>query len=384
MAREDAYPWRFSLFLAAYYTANAVYQGFISVYFSGKGLNSAQIGILMSAVPVVSMLAQPAWGALGDSARSRNRVLRVMCALSAGIILLLPRSNSFLYLFGVLCLFAASYTSIQPMGDSVILEALQERRKPFGPARLMGCYSFAVASIIAGRLIDSHMERIPWMTAIILAVVFLTTYYLPPTAGHERVKGKTSIRALLQDRKLMLLIALTTLLQTTLGYFYVFFPVYFTKLPGGNPALLGWAFFISAVSETPFLLLSDRLFEKLGVGKLLLISAASLVARWAILSLTDNVWMAMASQLLHGWGFIVMTVTMAKYISLTVPESLRARGQMLLAVTGFGAARIAGNLGGGLVAQAIGLQATFGVMAAIALLSLIAFAPVYLKGEKRG
>ena len=87
----------------------------------------------------------------------------------------------------------------------------------------------------------------------------------------------------------------------------------------------------------------------------------------------------MASQLLHGWGFIVMTVTMAKFISLTVPEELRARGQMLLAMAGFGVARVAGNLGGGRLAQSIGLKATFGVMAAVAFASLLAFAPLYWK-----
>ena len=189
----------------------------------------------------------------------------------------------------------------------------------------------------------------------------------------------------MRDIKLMLLIVLTTLLQITLGYFYVFYPVYFTSLPGGNPALLGWAFFISATSETLFLLVGDRLYKKLGAGKLLLISAASLTARWLLLWSTNNVWVAMASQLLHGWGFIVMTVTMAKYISFTVPEELRARGQMLLAISGFGVARVAGNLGGGLIASAIGLQATFGLMAAVAFLSLLVFAPVYLrKGELNG
>jgi MFS transporter, PPP family, 3-phenylpropionic acid transporter len=379
MSRKDAYPWRFSLFLAAYYTANSVYQGFISVYFSGKGLDSAQIGMLMSAISVVSILSQTTWGALGDRSTSRNRVLRIMCALAAGTILLLPMSDNLWYMSLVLCLFAASYTAIQPMGDSVILESLQERRQSFGPIRLLGTYSFAVASIIAGRLMNGHLERVPWLTALVLAFVFLSTFYLPPAAGHARKKSGASMITLLRDKKLMRLIALVTLLQTTLGYFYVFFPVYFTKLPGGSPALLGWAFFLSAASETPFLIFIDKLFNKLGAGKLLLISAASLIARWLILALTNNVWVAMASQLLHGWGFIVMTVTMAKYISLTVPEELRTRGQMLLAISGFGVARVAGNLGGGLVAQAIGLQATFGVMAALALISLIVFAPTYLK-----
>jgi PPP family 3-phenylpropionic acid transporter len=383
MTRDRSYPWRFSLFMAAYYAANAVYQGFISVYFSNKGLDSAQIGLLMSAVPVVSVITQPAWGAAGDRAKSRNNVLRAMCLFAAAMILLLSLRDGFWYYFCILTLFAASYTAIQPMGDSVILEALQHQHKSFGPIRLTGTYSFAIASIVIGRLIDGRLDRVPWMTAIFIGLVFLSTYQLPPTAGHARKKNSASMATLFKDRKLMLLIAMVTLLQITMGYFYVFFPVYFTSLPGGNSALLGWAFFVSSASETPFLLLIDRLFEKLGAGKLLLISAVSLLARWLILSLTSDVWVAMASQLLHGWGFIVMTVTMAKYISLTVPEELRTRGQMLLAVSGFGVARVVGNLGGGFVAQRIGLQATFGVMAAVALLTLLAFCPLYLRKDAK-
>jgi PPP family 3-phenylpropionic acid transporter len=379
MTRDRSYPWRFSLFMAAYYAANAVYQSFISVYFSNKGLDSAQIGLLMSAVPVVSVVTQPAWGAIGDRAKSRNNVLRAMCLFAAGMILLLSQRDGLWYYFGILTLFAASYTAIQPMGDSVILEALQHHHQSFGPIRLIGTYSFAVASIVFGKLIDGHLDRVPWMTAMLIGLVFLSTYQLPPTAGHARKKNSASMATLFKDRKLMLLIAMVTLLQITMGYFYVFFPVYFTGLPGGNSALLGWAFFVSSASETPFLLLIDRLFEKLGAGKLLLISAVSLLVRWLILALTSDVWVAMASQLLHGWGFIVMTVTMAKYISMTVPEELRTRGQMLLAVSGFGVARVVGNLGGGFIAQRIGLQATFGVMGAVALLTLVAFCPIYLR-----
>ena len=87
----------------------------------------------------------------------------------------------------------------------------------------------------------------------------------------------------------------------------------------------------------------------------------------------------MISQVLHGGGFIVITVSMAKYISLTVPAELRSSGQMLLAVTGFGIARVAGNFLGGLAAMRVGEGAVFWFCAALTLLALIGFAPYYLK-----
>ena len=162
---------------------------------------------------------------------------------------------------------------------------------------------------------------------------------------------------LLKNRELMLLIALTMPLQLTMGYFYGFFSTHFTSLPGGSESLLGWCYLISALSETPFLL----------------------TLRWVLLAATDSVPINMVSQALHGGGFIVITVSTAKYISLTVPAELRSSGQMLLAVTGFGIARVAGNFLGGLAAMRMGEGNVFWFCAALTLLTLLVFAPYYLR-----
>ena len=177
----------------------------------------------------------------------------------------------------------------------------------------------------------------------------------------------------------MLLIALTMPLQLTMGYFYGFFSTHFTSLPGGSESLLGWCYLISALSETPFLLFSDKLFRKFGAGRLMLASAALLTLRWVLLAATDSVPINMVSQALHGGGFIVITVSTAKYISLTVPAELRSSGQMLLAVTGFGIARVAGNFLGGLAAMRMGEGNVFWFCAALTLLTLLVFAPYYLR-----
>jgi len=75
----------------------------------------------------------------------------------------------------------------------------------------------------------------------------------------------------------------------------------------------------------------------------------------------------------------VMTVGLAKYINLTVPAELRASGQMLLGAVSFGVARVVGNLGGGLLADAIGRQNVFFISAGVCLVTLAIFAPYYLR-----
>ena len=74
-----------------------------------------------------------------------------------------------------------------------------------------------------------------------------------------------------------------------------------------------------------------------------------------------------------------MSVSMAKHVNATVPAELKSSGQLLLAVVGFGLARVFGILGGGLVADAMGsVQKGFLLMAIVAGVGLIVFVPRYL------
>lgn len=379
---RSRYPWRYGLFLSVYYMANAIYQGYASKYFEAAGMSTAQMSVILAATPVISIITQPLWGAAGDRAKSRNQVLRLLIVLSAAVLLLYRVSGSFWWLLPVSCLFSAAYTSIQPMGDSIVLEALSPDRHPFGPIRLIGCLSFAVMNLIWGLLLSpERMSLVVYGTSAMLVILFFAMRVLPATPGHQSANGRRmNMTAILKLKHMPGLLTLLMLLQLTMGYFYSFFSIHFTQLPGGTNALLGVCFFLSAVSEVPFLLNADRLYERFGVGKLMSVSALALTLRWALLSWTNSAWVAMASQLLHSCGFIVMTVGMSKYLNDTVPDELKASGQMLISVVGFGIARAFGILGGGLVASAMGsIRMGFLLMAGISGAALVVFAPRYLR-----
>ena len=167
------------------------------------------------------------------------------------------------------------------------------------------------------------------------------------------------------------LIGFSCLLQITLGFFFSFYPVYFTGQIGGSRTLLGWAYLIGSASEIPFLIFADRLFERLGVRRLLLISAGFLLLRWSLLAFFPVMAIAMASQFLQGGGFVVMMFAMAKYIALHVPQKLRASGQTLLGMAGYGISRVIGILAGGWLSDRWGIQALFGLSAALILILLV-------------
>ncbi len=73
--RSDLMPVNLYYFLFFYvitYMGNAVYSTFIPVYFLNIGFSPSQIGTLLSLGPLVAILAQPVWGALGDRARTKK------------------------------------------------------------------------------------------------------------------------------------------------------------------------------------------------------------------------------------------------------------------------------------------------------------------------
>ena len=77
------YPIKIASAMAAYYAVTGVYQNYISKYFGAQGLTDGEIGVLMAAPPLISLIAQPVWGTLGDRAKSKNAVFRLMYVASA-------------------------------------------------------------------------------------------------------------------------------------------------------------------------------------------------------------------------------------------------------------------------------------------------------------
>lgn len=371
---------RSAAFLMAYYITNSIFQSYMSLYYVDMGLDNTQIGLINSMVALVSVFTMQFWGRMGDTAASRNRLLCLMCISAAMLMAATLLSGKFLFLMLIACLFASFYTSIQPMGDSIVLSSLAYHNRPFGPVRMLGGLSFAVVAMLFGRVLDAAGDTkiVIYAVSGLCLVIALTALYLPKVVGSGRRRDAGHMLSLFKNRDLLRIFLLMIPLQITLGYFYAFFsPLFKNDLPGGNETLLGWCFFISATSEAPFLLLSDRLFDRFGAGRLMCVSAIVMTARWLLVATAQSAYVAMASQLLHSWSFIVITVTLSKYVQATVPENLRASGQLLISVFGFGVARVIGYFGGGLLSDFIGRQNVFFLCAAICFVCFVAFTPYY-------
>lgn len=366
--------------MALYYSINAIYQGYISKYFQQQGVSGTPLMLLLVSFPLMALFALPAWGTTSDRMKKRRHALRLAVLLSALLIPCFYFTSSIYVLFPLSCAFSACYAAIQPMGDSLVLEKLQGESRPFGPVRLFGCLAFAVTNLIAGALLSNDYRAVPLIVSAALLMLLFATNLLPDFPGRQKKGDKYSFLSVLKLPHIVPLMALLMILQLCMGYFYSYFSIYFTAIPGSSSGLLGLAYFISSTSEIPFLLFGHKLFKRWGAGRMMLISAAAMAVRFALLGLTDSVAVALCSQVLHGLGFIVMTVCTSQYVARVAPDELKTSAQMLLSVVGLGIARVPGILLGSLVSNMLGGESGgFLLMSALCAGALCIFSPLFLR-----
>ena len=370
---------RHGLFSLGYYGANAIYQGYMSLYYTGLGFHSVQLGGISAATALAALGAQPIWGMLGDRARNRKRLLGALALLSTAALPLALLGGGFWFQLAAAMLFYAFFCALLPLNDAILLEA---QGGAFGGYRLAGGASFALSGAafgaVTGRL---GASGVIWATAALLLLTALSARALPDAPGRQGAR-RVSMAALLKNRALVRMLLFLLPVQMTMGFFYTFFAPHFQALPGGGEALLGLGYLISTLSEAPYLLFSGPIYRRFGAERPMCLAALVLALRWLLLGLAPTAAVALASQLLHGGGFIVMTVSMAYWIADNAPEELRASGQGLLNMVSFGAARIAGNLLGGLLARAVGRGEAFLAGSAVCAAALAAFAPGAFKGRR--
>jgi PPP family 3-phenylpropionic acid transporter len=367
---KDRYPYEFLLMYAIYFGGSAAFGPYIPLYLKEIGLNQTLIGALFALGPLVAMLSQPVWGIIGDRSKSKNVVLLFLLAGATVAIIIFPFSTSIWYVFFAYVLYTFFNSSVNPLIDTITLEQLEKSKWKFGPIRMGGVYGYSMVAVISGIILKDNLSLMFTIYAIILIFTFAMVFKLPAVRGHQHGDKKVSPWVLLKDKKLVLMLTFGLIIQSTLGFYFSFFSIYFEQL-GGDSALLGWAMSVSALAEIPFLLFSDKIVKKLGIIYTMVLASVMTSIRWVIFFFLNSAMQAVIINLLHGFSYIVVIYCMAIYINEHVPKELRASGQALNGVVTVGLSRIIGSVVGGYLSDIVGLRymflycAIFGVVASL-------------------
>lgn len=349
---------------------------FYSLYLrENLALSGSQVGLVLSVLPLVGILAQPLWGQVADVTGWRTRILVVLALGAAGGYWALSLGDGFASMLALTALLAVFSTPLIPSSVAVTLAITSDGgARAFGLVRVWGTVGFLIAVVAFPSLLDALRDRyanavaedvseplLGWMfpvTAAALAVGAVVALSLPRA-------GTLSLRAPRGDwRKLFAHSPYVRLLLfALLAYFMLqgpmaLFPVY-VRAHGGSVETVSQLWVPMLLVEIPLIALSGASLERVGARGLLGIGVFAGGLRWAVCGfLPDSAWVYPV-QALHGVVVAGLIVGGPLYVEQAVPERLRSTGQNLLAMVGVSVGGITSNVSTGYLMEHLGADAPY-------------------------
>jgi len=363
-----------SIYFALLFMAGGAYFAYIGIYFTNMKLNTAQIGIISSVGLLIGMLAQPLWGTISDRSKNKNFLLNIMLFVAAAAVWLVPAAgDSFWFLIIAVSVMNFFGNGIQPMGDAITLEIAKREGFKFSNVRLVGSIGFAVMAGVAGKILVIDLRLIFVMFSVLRVLAGIVSFFIPKIEGHKKLKEeKDSFFDLFKDKKLNVIYIYAFFLSITAGFFNSFHSIY-SKQAGISLELIGLGVMIGSISQFPFMFFFDRLYNKFGLVKILIITGITYVVRWFLYYQCLNSYTILFFWVLHGLMFIVLYLCLGDYVSINVPKRLKTRGQVMNYIVLLGASAILGGLFGGFLSKIFSLKLTFLFCSGLSLVSLIGF-----------
>lgn len=358
------------------------YLGGLGIFFPYAGLyleeelgfSPQQVGAALAMVPLAGLIFQPLWGWFADRSGLRRRLLALLTAAAAFSFLLVGIAESFVAVALTLILFSAFHTSVLPMGTAVSLAAVGVRR--FGWVRACGTLGYLVCVVslpwvmgwVESRGGEGYDALFPAVTGLSLAAA-VAIWAMPSAPQLELRSRRGDALPLLAHRPVARLLGLVFVAHALVQGPIFLFPLYVSSR-GGDESNIAQLWVFMLLLEIPLIAASGPTLRRLGARGLLTLGLLAEAVRWGVCASTENLAWVAAAQLLHGVAVAGLLVGAPLYLEEAVPGRLRATGQALVSMAGFGAGAVVSNLLGGWLMERYGVEAPY-ALAAVGCLLLV-------------
>lgn len=362
-----------SIYYALVFMSNGAFTSYIGLYYADIRLGNAEIGLLTSIGAAVALIAQPAWGVISDRAALKNRILIFCIFFTGASVWLMPLSGgTFWLLFVSTGVFFFFQCAIGPLSDTITLELAARGNFKFSNIRTIGSVGFALMAAIAGQLFSSDISRIFPVFSVIMFLALVLSFFIAPVEGHQRNKQKVQPWVMFKNRELVYIYVFTFIVEASMGFFYSFHAIY-SKSQGISTDLIGIGIMVGSFSQFPFMVFFDRIYKKLGIKNILLLSGIVHSLRWLLYATALTPASLIFLWALHGCTYIVFYLCLAEYVNTNVIKELKASGQMMNSLVVSGISKIFGGLLGGVLASAAGIKYVFAVNSVVCIAAVAAF-----------
>ena len=377
---------QYSVVQALYWMTSCALAGYAAVYLQDRGLSNTLIGVTVGGAACLSMVIQPLAAQVVESISGLTvkkviQALIVMMAVMFGVLTVIPVPVA-----GVVILYMGMNTlnyCMPPMLSAMGMEFINRGYYlNFGLSRGLGSISYAVCAAVLGIVIDRFFPGVLGYIYVVLAILlFLAVSAMKdleaeePTFQQEIVerekKPEESIWKTVCKNKTFLCLMIGFCLANMNNASIATYTVNIIKNLGGSDTVLGFANFVSAASEMPVMLLFGYFMKKGNCIRLLKVSAVFFLIKPLVLVFANALPLVILGLGLQGLSFGLFTPAAVYYVNSTLISEQRVKGQAIFSTITAGAATCGGNVLGGWLQDAFGLQTMLWVCAAMALVGVL-------------
>lgn len=377
---------QYSVVQALYWMTSCALAGYAAVYLQDRGLSNTLIGVTVGGAACLSMVIQPLAAQVVESISGLTvkkviQALIVMMAVMFGVLTVIPVPVA-----GVVILYMGMNTlnyCMPPMLSAMGMEFINRGYYlNFGLSRGLGSISYAVCAAVLGIVIDRFFPGVLGYIYVVLAILlFLAVSAMKdleaeePTFQQEIVerekKPEESIWKTVCKNRTFLCLMIGFCLANMNNAAIATYTVNIIKNLGGSDTVLGFANFVSAASEMPVMLLFGYFMKKGNCIRLLKVSAVFFLIKPLVLVFANALPLVILGLGLQGLSFGMFTPAAVYYVNSTLIPEQRVKGQAIFSTITAGAATCGGNVLGGWLQDAFGLQTMLWVCAAMALVGVL-------------
>jgi PPP family 3-phenylpropionic acid transporter len=242
----------------------------------------------------------------------------------------------------------------------------------YGRIRLWGSIGFMATVFIAGAWFEHFgMGHFPGWTLLTLAAVLGGTLWLPDsrekrTDAHD---AGSPVGPVLRQAPVRWFFATLFFHVTAHFSIYAYFSLYLDS-KGYGKATIGALWAVSVVVEIAWFFLQGRLMRLARMSRWLMVCSLATVLRMALVGVAADWILALVlAQMLHALTFAAHHTACIAVVTHHFPGRLRARGQALFTVIGYGLGGMLGVLVGGALITGLGYEALYGAASLLAALA---------------
>ena len=365
---------RFKTFFFLSLMGNGVLMPYLGLYLANKGFSGAELALLLGALPLVKVFAQPIWGLLSDVYQIRRSILSYSLFGLAFFATLLTVMDDFSAILIALLVFSVLEAPYIPLGVTITLDYLEAgaQQDQFGLIRLWGSVGYILSTFLIGAIfIDALIDVLPFIFALVIGSTGLVSLLLPDQANmHVRPNWSGSFGILTQNPGFALFLTGTAFIGATIGISGQYLALYLQDIQAAG-WLIGLAIALQPIVEVPLMAQTKNLLARFGIPMALFAGLVVLPLRWSLYALIQQPLLILPVQFLHGFTIMSMMVVGPIYVKNQLPARWMATGQALYSTAFGGIGMSFGLFVAGYVYGFFGMQAVWIACLVLSIVGLL-------------